>query len=106
MDLNAASDPDADRLTLPYPELPEMRSPADTFDQETEHFLSDAPTWPAFAPVNLATLLEGREHDGDDAGEWWATERRRGLRSWVTGAMALCVGVLAAAALLAPFAGG
>lgn len=106
MDVYEAIDHDADRPTLPYPELPPMRDPADTFDEETELFLSDAPTCPAFAPVNLNALLEARKDEDDDAGEWWAMERRRGLRSWVTGAMALCVGVLAAAALLGPLAAG
>ena len=88
---------DSDRPTLPY-ELNFSPEPASAFDHETELFLSNVPTWPAFAPVDL-------KPPADDPGTWWADERRRALRSWVTATMALCAGLLAAA-LLIPLAAG
>lgn len=78
---------DSERPTLPG------------FDMQVELFLSDAPTWPEFAPVIL-------EAPKDDPVEWWADQRRRALRTWVTATMALCAGLLAAAVLLGPLAGG
>lgn len=83
-------DDENDRPTLPFFEGPVAEQPP-AFDPQTERFLSDAPTWPAFTPIPLDTDA------ARDEGAWWAEQRRRGFRRWVTGTVAVCAGLLAAA---------
>lgn len=89
---------ESERPTLPFP-VTETRM----FDPQTESFLSDFPTWPEFSPVDLQTLLVRDE--AAEARAWWAEERRRGMRRYVTAMMAVCAGLLAVAVSV-PLIGG
>jgi hypothetical protein len=69
------------------PTLPALKGEPG-FDAEAELFFSDTPTLPA---IGIAS---------DDVADWWAEQRQRALRGWVGAAVAVCVGMLVAAALL------
>lgn len=70
---------DDERPTMPA--LPRPRA----FDTQTEIFLSDVPTLPEFVVPQ------------EDLARWWQEQRRRTFRPWVAAAVALCVGLVAAA---------
>jgi hypothetical protein len=58
------------------------------FDEQLEHFLSNAPTVPEFQPIPLEELIL----EGPGA-------PRRALHAWVLGSVAVCLAILAVAVL-------
>ena len=64
------------------------------FDEQLEHFLSNAPTVPEFQPIPLEepSAYEQLILEGPGA-------PRRALHAWVLGSVAVCLAILAVAVL-------
>ena len=81
---------DAISKSGPYFRAPLLGKAEATFDRQTEHFLSNAPTQPELEPIPLEILLADPRTP------------RRELQAWVFAAVAVCLAILAIAVLTPP----